>query len=360
MSLSLPVIDLSSYFEPTKFSDNDRETVSKALHEACRLFGFFYLRLDGFATEEEMAELTELGREFFHLDQAKKDEIRLANEDGARGYQRLRENVTMGKADNHEGIDFYRPVPDPDKSKPLWGTNQWPKHVPGFKDKFEAWIFKMQRLGMIVMEAMAKGLGMTREEWLDLRSKVDDSFWVMRIIGYPPLPSDHDGFSCGAHKDYGALTFLYADPTPAALQVFLNSDSPAAKHAIDTSLVLPPEQGDVDGVWINADPLRGAVVCNIGEMWETWTAGLYKSTLHRVIHRSSNYRVSVPFFFEANFTAVVQPTPAALRIIQDEAANGDANISKLKDMYPPVVYGEFLKSKVGGNFTDESQPRERY
>jgi isopenicillin N synthase-like dioxygenase len=54
---------------------------------------------------------------------------------------------------NHEGIDFYKPVEEPDKSKPLWGTNQWPRHVPGFREKFEAWINKMQTLGMIVMEA---------------------------------------------------------------------------------------------------------------------------------------------------------------------------------------------------------------
>jgi non-haem dioxygenase in morphine synthesis N-terminal len=99
MSLSLPIIDLSSYFEPSKFSDSDREVASRSLHNACRFFGFFYLKLEGFATEEEMAELTDLGRAFFHLEQEKKDEIRLANEDGARGYQRLKENVTMGKAD---------------------------------------------------------------------------------------------------------------------------------------------------------------------------------------------------------------------------------------------------------------------
>lgn len=77
---------------------------------------------------------------------------------------------------------------------------------------------------------MARGLGMTTDEWLDLRSKVDDSFWVMRIIGqhlahptntldkqmththtrigYPPLPSDHDGFSCGAHKCVHPFLFL--------------------------------------------------------------------------------------------------------------------------------------------------------
>ncbi len=65
---------------------------------------------------------------------------------------------------------------------------------------------------------MALGLGMTPDEWQQLRGQVDDSFWVMRIIGllydllslteelmfvlpgYPPLPSDHDGFSCGAHR----------------------------------------------------------------------------------------------------------------------------------------------------------------
>lgn len=66
---------------------------------------------------------------------------------------------------------------------------------------------------------MSVGLGMTTEEWEDLKSQVDNSFWVMRVIGksrsfentrrpdymrhsegYPPLPNDYDGFSCGAHK----------------------------------------------------------------------------------------------------------------------------------------------------------------
>lgn len=68
---------------------------------------------------------------------------------------------------------------------------------------------------------MACGLGMTEEEWAELKGKVDNSFWVMRVIGnvllflssadelnvscepllgYPPLPEDHDGFSCGAHR----------------------------------------------------------------------------------------------------------------------------------------------------------------
>lgn len=61
--------------------------------------------------------------------------------------------MTNGKADNHEGIDFYKPVDDPDKSKTLWGENQWPDQIPGFREKYEAWIAKMKKLGMVVMEA---------------------------------------------------------------------------------------------------------------------------------------------------------------------------------------------------------------
>lgn len=68
------------------------------------------------------------------------------------GYQRLKENFTSGKADNQEALDFYKPVSDPDKMKPLWGENQWPT-VPGFREKYESWIGKMKELGFIIMEA---------------------------------------------------------------------------------------------------------------------------------------------------------------------------------------------------------------
>ena len=68
------------------------------------------------------------------------------------GYQRLKENVTNGKADNHEAIDFFKPVGKPDKTKTVWGENQWPT-IPGFREKYEVWIEKMKKLGMIVMEA---------------------------------------------------------------------------------------------------------------------------------------------------------------------------------------------------------------
>ncbi|KAG6903240.1 hypothetical protein C0995_000135 [Termitomyces sp. Mi166 len=217
---ALPIIDIAPFLNRDLCDAELRASTAAALHDACVEYGFFYLDISAYVDPTIPAHLAELGREFFHLPQVEKDTIALKNEDGARGYARLKENVTNGKADNHEGIDFYKPVKNPDRTRPLWGENQWPV-IPGFRERYEEWIEKMKALGMIVMEAygstsyyfrfeityviarvrsMAQGLGMMPEEWLDLRAKVDDSFWSMRIIGYPPLPTDDDGFSCGAHK----------------------------------------------------------------------------------------------------------------------------------------------------------------
>ncbi|KAI0269838.1 Clavaminate synthase-like protein [Gloeopeniophorella convolvens] len=341
---TLPVINIAPWIEG--HDHKGRLSTAAAIHAACLEYGFFYLDVSSYIDPEEPEELARLAREFFALPQAEKEKISIANQDHARGYQRLKENVTMGKADNHEGIDFYRPVEEPDKTKLLWGENQWPA-VPGFRARYEAWADKMKALGLTVMHAMATGLGMSDAEWEDLRAQVDDSFWVMRVIGYPPLPNDDDGFSCGAHKDYGCLTFLWADPTRGALQVYL----PQPFLAIENPGMVPRQEGIEQGVWITADPLPNCLVCNIGEMWEIWTNGMYKSTLHRVIHRGSNYRI--PFFFEPNFTANIAPLDAALRIQEGMVLTTEKRhpAEELPEkIYEPTVYGDFLLKKVGGNF----------
>ncbi|THH27988.1 hypothetical protein EUX98_g6201 [Antrodiella citrinella] len=348
---TLPVINLAPFLKPE--DGKGRLSAAAKLHAACLEYGFFYLDISSYIDPSEPEELTRLAREFFALPQAEKDTIALKNEDHARGYARLRENVTNGKADNHEAIDLYRPVDNPDKTKPVWGTNQWPD-IPAFKEKYDIWVEKMKKLGVIVMEAMALGLGMSPAEWGELRSKVDESFWVMRIIGYPPLPTDDEGFSCGAHKDYGCLTFLYADPTPGALQVWFRQPGYLVKSDANFPEAVG-EDGVEEGTWINADPLPGCIVCNIGEMWEIWTNGVYKSTLHRVVHRSSNYRVSIPFFFEPNFDALIEPLPAASRLLDGTPDKGRMQVTRGKK-YDPVVYGEFLTKKVGNNFDTGKNP----
>jgi isopenicillin N synthase-like dioxygenase len=111
--------------------------------------------------------------------------------------------------------------------------------------------------------------------------------------------------------------------------------------------------------------MPNAFVVNIGEMWETWTNGLYKATLHRVLHKGDSYRVSwvpsfvwtieerlmrdedrIPFFFEPARDALVSPLPSALRL-QELATGKPTDPSTLKSS---IRYGDFLASKVSGNF----------
>ncbi|ORY28157.1 Clavaminate synthase-like protein [Naematelia encephala] len=344
---SLPIIDPTSYLPHTHLlpsvslstSNNrpSRSETANAIHRACRDVGFFYLRVDSFLSPEECNEVVDSGREFFKRPQEEKELIRLEESDGVRGYQRLHQNITKGKADHHEALDLYAPWPSSsspptasesmtDSSEspkttlaPLRGPNQYPSNPASMRHTLERWTEKMKILGEAVMHAMADGLGLDDKEWKDLWGLVNDSFWVMRVIGYPPLPPGAEGISCGEHKDYGCLTFLLADPIPSSLQVLSTSST-----------------------WLSADPLPGCLVVNIGEMWSIWSRGLYPATLHRVIHTSPTYRVSVPFFFEPNYHARVKGLEGARRKCLEE---GREEVDGGE-----VMYGDFLLGKVSGNF----------
>ena len=98
------------------------------------------------------------------------------------------------------------------------------------------------------------------------------------------------------------------------------------------------EVRNLSGEWIQAKPVPGTFVCNIGDMLEVWCNGIYQPTLHRVFNSSPRYRVSVAFFYESNFDAVVEPAELC-----QEKTGGVAK-------YDKVVYGEHLVKKVLNNF----------
>ena len=63
------------------------------------------------------------------------------------------------------------------------------------------------------------------------------------------------------------------------------------------------------GNWIDAPPVPSSFVCNIGDMLDGMTSGLYRSTPHRVRNMSGRDRLSFPFFFDPGFDAVVDTLP---------------------------------------------------
>lgn len=318
---TLPVIDISPFVDAEKMKDVEaRKQVAQQIHHACAEVGFFYITNHGVAPELVEGVLS-MAREFFGQPVEEKEKISIYKH-GVRGYQHLGENVTKQKKDWHEGIDYYKETTEEDNTRfnnklgILLGTNPWPEQPSAFKETYQHYISEMNKLGAAVMRAMAMGLGLDENYFVD--KYISDPFWVIRIIGYPPLATSEGnqevGISCGEHTDYGCLTILNQDSTRGALQV-----------------------QQKDGQWLNANPIPGAFVMNIGDMIELWTNGLYKATLHRVINTMKNYRVSVPFFYEPNFEATVAPLPSCC---------ADDNPPK----YKPIMYGDHLSAKVNSNF----------
>ena len=57
---------------------------------------------------------------------------------------------------------------------------------------------------------------------------------------------------------------------------------------------------DVNGDWIEAPPIEGSLIVNVGDLLHRWTEGAYKSTPHRVINSSGRERLSLVLAWDPN------------------------------------------------------------
>ena len=100
--------------------------------------------------------------------------------------------------------------------------------------------------------------------------------------------------------------------------------------------------------WIEAPPIEGALVCNIGDMLDRLTGGVYRSTPHRVRNISGKSRLSFPFFFDPGWNAEIVPLPAHANAHDDSRERWDrANVHAFSG-----TYGQYLLSKVSKVFPD--------
>lgn len=277
---ALPLVDARSL---RSADPAERRHAAAQLRAAGEQHGFFYLTGHGVAAPLIDAVLAQSAA-FFCQPEALKRAVDKARSSCNRGYEPLGGQTLEAGAppDVKEGyyIGVELPSTDPRVAAGRFnhGPNQWPAGLPGFRPAMQRYFDAVLELGGLLMRGLALSL--------DLPERHFDAFLVdaiatLRLLHYPPQPArapTSAGWTgqekgCGEHTDFGSLTLLLQDDA-GGLQV------------LDAA----------SDCWIDAPPLPGSYVVNIGDLVERWTNGRYHSTLHRVINRSGRERYSVPFF----------------------------------------------------------------
>ncbi|REJ06114.1 isopenicillin N synthase family oxygenase [Microbacterium bovistercoris] len=267
--LSLPVLDLSRLDAGPEAAARFRADLRAATHDV----GFFYLTGTGVSPELE-DRLHRAARDFFALPETDKLSIENVKSPHFRGYTRIGGERTQGRVDWREQIDIgpeREAVDGGPAFNRLVGPNLWPEAQPELRDVVAEWHAALSEVSRRLLRAWAEALGAEP-------SYFDDHFGepqtLIKIVRYPGKADPEPQQGVGAHKDSGVLTLLWVEPGKGGLQVRR------------------------DGQWVDAPPVPGAFVVNIGEMLEYATGGYLKATDHRVISpKAPDERISIPFFF---------------------------------------------------------------
>jgi isopenicillin N synthase-like dioxygenase len=330
---ALPVVDMSSVLALGR--PRERIAVAHALAAACRDSGFFYVAGHGIA-EATLRRLEDAARRYFALPLDAKMRMAMARGGRAwRGYFPLGDELTAGRPDRKEGLYLGTELP-PEHPRvragwPLHGANLWPAEVPELRGAALDYMAEATRAAHALMAGVSLSLGLESDYFA--RHYTAEPTVLFRIFHYPPAApataGDDDSWGVGEHTDYGLLTLLAQD-RHGGLQV------------------RTPRDG-----WIDAPPLPGTLVCNIGDMLDRLTGGFFRSTPHRVLNRSGRDRLSFPLFFDPDFAAEMRPLPEHAvidhaRIEADRAGRWDgASVHAFEG-----TYGDYLMAKVAKVFPE--------
>mmetsp|Transcript_14931 Transcript_14931/g.43114 ORF Transcript_14931/g.43114 Transcript_14931/m.43114 type:complete len:548 (-) Transcript_14931:2138-3781(-) len=304
---TIPIVDMSLPLADVAFE----------IGQACRQVGFFYIINHGLSSDV-VADAMSFSKRFFDLPTSTKMKLDSSkSRSGARGYFALggedlnakdgtRDLVAEGQGiggtgkkkfqgDWKEGFDCGREI-SPDDPECHMSTmvdgNYWPREeaVPGFREAIMNYQMGVRQIGNALMEAFAVGLGLPSSFFVERTQK---PMATLRLLHYPPQTkqdlSDLSKIGCGAHTDYGLATILLQDDV-GGLQVRNSADE-----------------------WVDAPPISGSFVVNIGDMLAMWSNGRYASTVHRVVNMTGKERYSIPFFLNPDVGTTVESLPTCQR-----------------------------------------------
>jgi isopenicillin N synthase-like dioxygenase len=169
----------------------------------------------------------------------------------------------------------------------LWQTTN---HLDGFRPVLVEFWQRRLELARKLMRIFALALDLP-ENYFDKVTTHPGADAVH--IHYPGVSDDVSDardvdVGIGSHTDIQCITLLWQDMS-GGLQVL----SAAAE-------------------WLEAQPVQGTLVVNIGDFLERLSNNKFKSTVHRVYNRQKTSRYAMPFFLGFNPEAVCEVVPTCV------------------------------------------------
>ncbi|KAL3480955.1 2OG-Fe(II) oxygenase superfamily protein [Aspergillus californicus] len=292
----IPVIDLT----PIDGDFLARAQLAEKIKTAAESTGFFYIKNHGIP-EELIQRALHQAQAFFGQTVDEKEKVSHAKAKKNDGYHGLGTTQINDKESRDQKETFsvrYNPANDPtapddgtnsDDAKDqefLWtGTN----HLPGFRETTLEFYRTRLTLARKIIRLFALALNLPEDYFDSVTTHPGADGLYVHYPGSPDsLPTTEIEVGIGSHTDIQCVTLLWQDNS-GGLQVLSASDE-----------------------WLDARPIPGTLVVNIGDFLQRLSNNRFKSTVHRVYNRQTTSRYSMPFFLGFNPESVCRVVPSCV------------------------------------------------
>lgn len=302
---TIPVLDLQD-FTSGKNADAFVEAFGQALAE----FGFFTLVNHG--VEQRIIDAAYGAAEaFFALHESTKHQYEIADLKGQRGFTSFgTEHAKDSSAPDLK--EFWHLGREKPTANPVsYPANIWPREVPHFRLVMATLFEQLENCAAELMRACAQYLQQPNDFFT---TQISEGQTILRVIHYPPIPENVTPNSQRAapHEDINLITLL-CEATSPGLELLTKN-----------------------GKWLPIQTLPGQIIVDTGDMLQSLSNGLLKSTTHRVVNPNSSRdrRFSMPFFVHPRPEFDLTPLPYCVQ-------ETDGNLA-----YPKQTAGKYLEQRL--------------
>jgi isopenicillin N synthase-like dioxygenase len=261
-------------FDLERLESSSDLPIRRELTEAAGRNGYFFLRSTA-VDELLISAVLDQAKAFFALPIEKKMFLAMRRSSGVKGYVGLGEELTNGKPDAKESVEFgrERSIDNCERYHVLYRENIWPQAgcLPNFREVVESYMQLLFSIGKRLYAQLSIGweLGPMRP-----MSPLSDHYFMMRLMHYPcQYKGDHNPLGVNPHTDMAC--FVMSVESAPGLEVLEDC-----------------------GTWKEVAAPPGVLVVLLGQFAKMLSGNSLKACIHRVHRKPDSVdRISIPFFF---------------------------------------------------------------